>query len=183
MTTKYYFEVDYMPLEEVKELLEDLLSSYRAYHTDSHYREIKNPAEQAAVREKGERSASALHSLFSSDPGYSPESLSLEGPNAFASALEDLVQIANNIQQKRPGGIFTSTWADSAKSADDLSSKLQVFIQDKSLNGSPVLWPFIGIIRVYLKSYFLRTGIILADLPGESILYRHIYLIEILEQF
>ncbi|KAF2801711.1 uncharacterized protein BDZ99DRAFT_528183 [Mytilinidion resinicola] len=161
----YSFEVQYMSSEELKVLLEDLVSSYRAYNTEA-FREIINQAERDAVKDKAERAASALNSLFGEHARYSEENLSREGQDAAAQIVRDLESMVEEVQQDRPGGPTASTWSATASDAEDLTRQLDVFIRVRGQDGLPVLWPFVGIIRVYLRSLFLRSGVVLADLPG-----------------
>jgi hypothetical protein len=156
-----------MSPEEVKILLQDLVSSYRAYYTDS-FREIQSTAEREAVKDKAERSGAALKSLFGGYSEYSEDSLLREGQDALQKIVKELEIMVEDVQGRRPGGLTTSTWSGTTNSVDDLTVELEKFIRVTSQDGSPVLWPFVSIIRIYLKSIVLQTGIILADLPGES---------------
>jgi hypothetical protein len=155
-----------MSSEDVKVLLEDLISGYRAYHIDTSFREVQSTAEREVVKSKAERSAAALNSLFGACTGYSEELLLKESPGASDEILKELERMVEQVQEKRPGGLKTSTFSGSADTADDLTCQLDVFIRTRTDDESPVFWPFVGIIRVYLRSLFLRTGIVLADLPG-----------------
>jgi hypothetical protein len=155
-----------MSTEDVKELLEDLISSYRAYHTER-FREIQSVSERESVKDKADRAATALNSLFGDFPTYSEESLSREGQTASMDILRELEGLVEDVKRERPGGLSTSTWSGTADTVDELANELDKFIRVSTKDGSPVLWPFVSIIRVYLKSLFLRTGIILADLPGK----------------
>jgi hypothetical protein len=154
-----------MSPEEVRILLEDLISTYRAYHTER-FREVGNIQEREAVKDKAERAAAALNSLFKDFPEYSEESMLRESPNASQEILEELEGMVENVQRQRPGGLATQTWSGNADTLRDLEIQLDIFIRVNSQDETPILWPFVRIIRVYLKSLFLRTGIILADLPG-----------------
>jgi hypothetical protein len=156
-----------MSSEDVKVLLEDLVSSYRAYRTDE-FRDIEEGSERKMVQDKAERSAAALNSLFGTFAQYSEKSLSREGQSAAMEIVKELECIVEDVQQKRPGGLGTTKWSGTADTVEELTSELDKFIRVTTQDGSPVLWPFVSIIRVYLRSLFLRTGIILADLPGVS---------------
>ncbi|KAF2496947.1 hypothetical protein BU16DRAFT_616988 [Lophium mytilinum] len=161
----YSFEVEYMSPEELRILLEDLVSSYRGYNTEA-FREIINQAERDAVKDKAERAAAALNSIFGEHARYSEEDLSREGQDAAAQIVRDLESMVEEVQRHRPRGPTATRYSATASDAEDLTRQLNVFIRVRSRDGVPVLWPFVGIIRVYLRSLFLRSGVILADLPG-----------------
>ena len=122
----YYFEVDYMSSEEVKLLLEDLVSTYRAYFTER-AQDVQNVSERDAIKDKAERAASALHSLFGGLSDYSEELLRVEDENASQSILLKLMEMVETVQRKRPGGLTSPTWSGSANTVDELHAKLEVF--------------------------------------------------------
>jgi hypothetical protein len=159
-----------MSPEEIKIMLEDLVSSYRAYNTEA-FREVNNQAEREAVKDKAESAAAALNSLFKEHPRYSEENLSREGQEAASEIVRELEGMVEEVQRHRPGGPTATTWTATADTVDDLTSQLDVFIRVRSQDGLPVLWPFVGIIRIYLRSLFLRSGVVLADLPGECLIW------------
>jgi hypothetical protein len=164
----YYFEVEYATSEEVNELLEDLVTSYRMCHDESIFGEIVSPAEQKAVKDKAGQAAIAIESMFGSCPSYPKERPSDEiGVETLQKYLATLREKVESVQSLLPGGINATRWSAPSESVDELSDELNLFTRTETEDGRPVFWPFVRTIRVYSRSLFLSTGIILADLPGE----------------
>jgi hypothetical protein len=155
------YQVDYTTPEEVSDLLKDLVLGYRAWHVQALSSEL-SAAEQEAVHDKAQRCGEALNSIFEGFPGYSESLLTQSSPNSEQGILESLIQMAKSIQSQRPGGLSVTTWFEYV-SKDNLANALDKFVDP---NVKPSLWPFVKVIKVFLRSSLLESGIILADLPG-----------------
>jgi hypothetical protein len=127
--------------------------------------------ERKSVKQKAESAANSLNSIFGGFSEYSEELLRKSANNQDAqlvhaeiySRLDDMVK---SIQAQRPGGLGVSSFSQDANTVEELSDRLRVFTQKKAEGHNSVLWPFIKIMRIYLASPMLETGVVLADLPG-----------------
>ncbi|KAI9933211.1 hypothetical protein MW887_007683 [Aspergillus wentii] len=161
---RYTIEVDYMNTDEVKELLEELLQSFRMYHTDS-FREVTTPEEQQRVRDLSTRAWSSLSSMFRDQPELTVEFLANENNGALPNILDRLHQWSASSFRRRPGGTALS-YSISPMSLEECRTHLDMLTMDPHEEGEVAIWPFIKLIKVYLRSPILRTGLVLADLPG-----------------
>jgi hypothetical protein len=134
-----------MTLQEVTDLLEELLSDYRAYYTDS-FKEVKGVEDRKAVKSRGEKAYSMLDALFGDQ--ISPEVLSDPESDASSTILPKLESCALDILRHRPGGLDDDVWSTIADDEDDLIDKIDPFIRDSSEGGLYVIWPFVKIIRL-----------------------------------
>lgn len=170
----------------MRELLKELLVNYRALYTE-YYREVE-VAEQKSIRKMAETASSTFQTLFGNSQELTQEFLADESPDAEPRILDRLNSMAEDVQRQRPGGLSRTTWSAVADTVDELSDKLEPFIRDSADDdgddNSVPIWPFIRIIRfayhslclvihltlsrIYLRSYILRNGLILADLPGKE---------------
>ncbi|PWY79246.1 hypothetical protein BO70DRAFT_57351 [Aspergillus heteromorphus CBS 117.55] len=161
----YTVEADYMNTAEIRELLEELLSSFRKYYTDA-YREVEGKEEQEKLKATAKKAWDTLRSLFPSQPGLDLEFLSREGEAAVASILTTLESWAVAGLDYRPGGRDATQYTMVAHHADECMEQLDSLMADPKEENRPAVWPFVKLIRVYLRSPILRTGLVLADLPG-----------------
>jgi hypothetical protein len=151
---------------EVKELLEELVSSFRAYHTEA-FREVQSPAEQRLIKEKAMKSRETLLCLFRRYSQVNDEFLTEEGSAAEISIINTLVSLVESVMQERPGGLESVTWSRTAMTVEDLSRDIDPFIQDPINERSPMIWPFVRIIRSVGKLQLLRAST--CSLKTESI--------------
>jgi hypothetical protein len=162
----YRLEVDYMTPEEIEELLEELLSNYRAYHTKV-YRGEKSSDEQVTIKKLADIAGETLQSLFGYNPQFSPKQLAEERPGAETTILRELKSMAMGIQTQRPGGRSESTVSYQLKTAEELADRLKIFTQDQEANSQPSVWPFVRIIRYdSTQPIFLTyTNFLTKDIP------------------
>ncbi|PIG85793.1 hypothetical protein AARAC_011290 [Aspergillus arachidicola] len=161
---RYVIEVDYMDEEEVKELLEELVQSFRLYYTDL-YREVTSIEEQERIRDRSTRAWSTLNSLFRDQPELTHEFLSDQADGALSGILERLKDWAAQSCTRRPGGAALQHTIIPGN-VQECRSHLDMLTMDPRGESEVAIWPFIKLIRVYLRSPVLRTGLVLADLPG-----------------
>ncbi|EIT76021.1 hypothetical protein BDV35DRAFT_356397 [Aspergillus flavus] len=161
---RYAIEVDYMDGEEVKELLEELVQSFRMYYTDL-YREVTSIEEQERIRDRSTRAWSTLNSLFRDQPELTHEFLSDQADGALSGILERLKDWAAQSCTRRPGGAALQHTIIPGN-VQECRSHLDMLTMDPRGESEVAIWPFIKLIRVYLRSPVLRTGLVLADLPG-----------------
>ncbi|EAW15335.1 uncharacterized protein ACLA_060020 [Aspergillus clavatus NRRL 1] len=161
----YTIEVDFMDKGEIRGLIQELLSNVRQYYTDA-YREVMERQEQEEIKTVANRAWETLLSLFPNQPTLDIDFLSSEGENAAASIMKTLEEWAIAGLDHRPGGRDSLHYSVVAGHADKCMAHLDSFMSDAGDGDRPALWPFVKLIRVYLRSPILRTGLVLADLPG-----------------
>ena len=180
----YTVEADFMDNAEVRELLEELLSAVRKYYTGA-FREVSEPGEQENIRSAAGRAWNTLLSLFPDQPELGLDFVSQEGGDAVEPIITRLEEWAMAAQDSRPGGRNSLQYSVVANHADECMEQLDSLMADSRDRNRPASWPFVKLIRfetvsssipdidafltttrVYLSSPVLRTGLILADLPG-----------------
>ncbi|KAL3441007.1 hypothetical protein BJX65DRAFT_289514 [Aspergillus insuetus] len=161
----YTIEADFMDNVEIVELLEELLSAVRKYYTGA-YREVSEPEEQENIRGTARRAWETLLSLFPDQPELDLDFVSQEGENMVEPIISRLVEWAVVQQDSRPGGRNSLQYSVVANHADECMEQLDNLTANCRDRSKPAWWPFIKLIRVYLRSPVLRTGLILTDLPG-----------------
>ena len=180
----YTVEADFMDNAEVRELLEELLSAVRKYYTGA-FREVSEPGEQEDIRSAAGRAWNTLLSLFPDQPELDLDFVSQEGGDAVEPIITRLEEWAMAAQDSRPGGRNSLQYSVVANHADECMEQLDSLMADSRDRNRPASWPFVKLIRfetvsssipdidafltttrVYLSSPVLRTGLILADLPG-----------------
>ncbi|KAH7359284.1 hypothetical protein B0T11DRAFT_355944 [Plectosphaerella cucumerina] len=104
-----------------------------------------------------------LMSAFGHLAGFSVEFLLDMSDGAGDRVTEQCIKWAHAIEW--PAGGWTTTengstvWHSAVNTVEECAAKTGAFMKDK-------FWPFTKVIKVYLDSPVLRTGLILADLPG-----------------
>ncbi|KAL4870412.1 hypothetical protein BDV12DRAFT_207717 [Aspergillus spectabilis] len=161
----YTVVADFMDNAEIVELLEELLSAVRKYYTGA-YREVSEPEEQENIRGAARRAWDTLLSLFPNQPELDLDFVSQEGADAVEPIITRLEEWTMAGQDSRPGGRNSLQYSVVANHADECMEQLDNLMADSRDHNRPALWPFVKLIRVYLRSPVLRTGLILADLPG-----------------
>ncbi|KAJ5657468.1 uncharacterized protein N7484_001117 [Penicillium longicatenatum] len=162
----YTIEALFMSPTEITELLEELLRSFRVYCCQSSFSELSSIEEQEKLRNASSRAEETLESLFQSQPGWNREFLADETEGAEAVILAQLKEWAHNAVSLRPGGQDSLVYTVTAKNLQRCTIELDYLAADCHEDGQPALWPFIRLIRVYLKSPILQHGLVIADLPG-----------------
>ncbi|PYH84639.1 hypothetical protein BO82DRAFT_304125 [Aspergillus uvarum CBS 121591] len=161
----YTVEADFMDQSEIRELLEELLSSVRKYYTDA-FREVKKSEEKEDIKAAALRAWETLRSLFPHEEGFDLEFLSKEGEESVNTILTTLQEWAMAGLDYRPGGRDNLRYSMVARHGDECMEQLDNLMADSKDSKRPALWPFVKLIRVYLRSPVLRTGLVLADVPG-----------------
>ncbi|PKX96934.1 uncharacterized protein P174DRAFT_438736 [Aspergillus novofumigatus IBT 16806] len=161
----YTIEADFMDNAEIRELLEELLANVRKYYTDA-YREVRDATEQEDIKAAARRAWDTLLSLFPNQPALDLDFLSRDGEDAVESIVTTLEEWAMAGLDHRPGGRDSLRYSAVARHADECMEQLDNLMADAREGDRPALWPFVKLIRVYLRSPILRTGLVLADLPG-----------------
>ncbi|KAL4972993.1 hypothetical protein BDW66DRAFT_143057 [Aspergillus desertorum] len=161
----YTVKADFMNNAEIRELFEELLSNVRRYYTDA-YREVTQVEEQENIRSAATRAWNTFRSLFPNQPQLELDFLSRDGEDVAESIVSTLVEWAIARLDNQPGGRDRLEQPRVASHADECMDLLDSLTTDNSGGDGTALWPFVKLIRVYLRSPILRTGLVLADLPG-----------------
>ncbi|KAJ5950769.1 uncharacterized protein N7479_009182 [Penicillium vulpinum] len=167
-TGPFTIEAQFMTTQEMKELLEELLSSFRDFHITSSFQELKSQEEQHKCRDSADRAWETFQSLFSNQPRLTMEFLSDDSDGAESTLLAELERWAYAGLALRPGGSDALEYSAIAGNLKECKDTLDLLTASSMGDGKPALWPFVKLIRVYLSSPILKTGLILADLPGFS---------------
>ncbi|OCK73886.1 hypothetical protein K432DRAFT_430339 [Lepidopterella palustris CBS 459.81] len=161
----YGIEVDYMNTEEVKELLEELLRTYRQCYIPA-FQEVDSVQEKTEIRKRSAKAWDTLRSVFKTKPRLTKEFVLVDSADAEASVLNTLLEWANGVLLRRPGGANARTWSATASTVDECVDKVDPFVRDPIDESKPVLWPFIRIVRIFLRAAILQTGLVLVDCPS-----------------
>ncbi|CAI7614861.1 unnamed protein product [Penicillium glandicola] len=165
-TGPFTIEAQFMTEQEMKELLDELLSSFRQFHVNSFFRELNTAEEQRKCRDAAERAWETFQSLFSNQPTLTMDFLSADYDGAQSDLLTQLERWAYAGLTLRPGGSDALEYSMIAGDLKECKDSLDLLTTNNMGDGKPALWPFIKLIRVYLSSPILKTGLILADLPA-----------------
>ncbi|KAL4912376.1 hypothetical protein BDW62DRAFT_215060 [Aspergillus aurantiobrunneus] len=161
----YTIEADFMNIDEMKELLQELLKSYRIRHTRA-FSEVSDQQEIERITLLSGRAFMTLKSLFPNEEELTEVFLSSEEPRAEEVILTRLEEWALAGLDHRPGGRDVLHHRIEAQDIYDCRENIDTLTVASVEPGRPALWPFVKLIRVYLRSRILRTGLVVADLPG-----------------
>ncbi|KKZ62214.1 hypothetical protein EMCG_03352 [[Emmonsia] crescens] len=154
-TSAYVVEVEYLNDDELRTELGQLLDDYRCLYSP------ETPTlEDEILRDVQIQSATAeatLTAAFGDQPNWDTGSLRDFNKGGRDIALAYLENWATTLQW--PDGARDGNWSATANCSQHCRRLIEEF-----MTGS--IWPFVKVVRVYLKAVVLRPGLILADLPG-----------------
>ncbi|KAL8905916.1 MAG: hypothetical protein Q9171_006480 [Xanthocarpia ochracea] len=158
-TAPFTIEVEYCDEAEIDEQLHELLVSYRELYQPGLEKELEedDPQLLREIKTKSGVAASTLQSIFPDQPEVAPAHLRDEGEGAFERILNGLKRLASLIEW--PSDAANGRWTATATSAMECHDKVAYFMREG-------LWPLTNIVRIYLGAQVLKTGVVLADLPG-----------------
>ncbi|KAJ5813614.1 uncharacterized protein N7503_000364 [Penicillium pulvis] len=162
----YTLEAFFMNSEEIRELLEELLRSFRLYRCESSFNDIGSIDEKESLMDAADRAEGTLKSLFESQPDWGLDFLRDESEGAEKAILVKLEGWALAEVSRRPGSHDSLVYTVVSDNLKGCIEQLDYLAADSHTGGGPVFWPFTKLLRVYLKSPILRTGLVIADLPG-----------------
>lgn len=186
----FTIEADFMNDDEMQELLEELVRSFRQGYTEAIHDEGLTEQDRQKIIDTANRSWETLNSLFRNQAGLTHEFLSNQN-NSETVILERLKEWAIAVIAGRPGAADNLRFSFVANDLVECKNQLDALTTTPSGGESPAIWPFIKLIRcvyitvlyiyineltiddlrrVYLQSPVLRTGLILADLPGTCLM-------------
>ncbi|KAJ5567903.1 hypothetical protein N7450_010389 [Penicillium hetheringtonii] len=167
-TGPFTVEAEFMTSAEMKELLNELLTSFRRFHVNRFFRDLQTQKDQQKCRDEAGKAWETLESLFNNQPALTMEHLSQDYDGAHSAILAQLERWASADLALRPGGLDALEYSAIAGEIEECRDILDMLTASNIESGKPAIWPFIKLIRVYLKSPILKNGLILADLPGFS---------------
>ncbi|TLD06663.1 uncharacterized protein PgNI_08716 [Pyricularia grisea] len=166
-------EVEYLSGIEIKEMVTELLWSYRQLFLPAVESDTTSDADYARYMRESEQAWSALEAAFGHRREFKRAMLQDMAEGSLERITEMLVGWTEDIEW--PSGDETAgyngddevtgnepshlVWRSTAATAEECCEKTSLFMQDR-------YWPFTKIIRVYLDSDVLKNGLVLADLPG-----------------
>ncbi|KAL4951692.1 hypothetical protein BDW69DRAFT_196266 [Aspergillus filifer] len=156
---------DFMNNDEMRELLQELVRNYRMRHTRT-FDEVTEQEESQRITLLSQRAWTTLDSLFPHEAELTEEFLSNEDDQAERQILARLEVWALAGLGNRPGGPEASRHVFQARDIYDCRETLDMLTVTNREPDRPSIWPFVKLITVYLRCPVLRTGLVLADLPG-----------------
>ena len=102
--------------------------------------------------------SSSLAPVFGSKANFQ-QLLDDRTPGALERAIEQFTQWAADLTARWPQSSSGPVWRSTADTADSCCEATDKLMEDES-------WPFTKVIRVFLDAEVLKTGVVLADLPG-----------------
>ncbi|KAH6682230.1 hypothetical protein F5X68DRAFT_242879 [Plectosphaerella plurivora] len=165
-TSPIEITVEYSTGTALEEIVTNLVWSCRLYWLQGAKEAGEAPDEESDLddcQRESMEAEEALQTAFGHHEGFSIKFLRDLSPGAEDAINHQLIQWAHAIEW--PTGGWTSTekgstvWHTSVNNVEECAEKTGAFMKDK-------LWPFTKVIKVYLSSPILETGLILADLPG-----------------
>ncbi|KAL8884624.1 MAG: hypothetical protein Q9215_007377 [Flavoplaca cf. flavocitrina] len=154
----FTIEVEYCNEAEINEQLHELLVSYRELYQPGIEKELENNEQlYQEIEKKSTVAASTLQSIFPDHPEATPIRMKDQSDGAFEQILENLKRLASLIEW--PADAKNGRWTATAASAAECHDKVAYFMKKG-------LWPLTNVVRIYLNAQVLKTGVILADLPG-----------------
>ena len=143
----------------IEEVVTELLWSYRQLYLPGVEGDGTSAADYDRCQRESAQAWSALQAAFSHKRGFREATLRDMSEGALERLTEQLVGWSREIQW--PGRADDGLWRSEADTAEECVEKTALFMRDQ-------YWPFTKIIRVYLSAQVLKTGIVLADLPGKD---------------
>ncbi|RYP05881.1 hypothetical protein DL765_009691 [Monosporascus sp. GIB2] len=150
-------EVEYLAKDEIAEMVRELLWSYRQLFLPGVDSDTTSAVDYARYTRESEQAWSALEAAFQHQSRFSKEMLRDMSEGALERIQDQLIAWTNDMEW--PDGGEAGCWRSTAGNAEECREKTGLFMQDR-------YWPFTKIIRVYVNAQVLKTGLILADLPG-----------------
>ncbi|CZR67592.1 uncharacterized protein PAC_17491 [Phialocephala subalpina] len=156
-SAKYTIEIDHMTDVEIEEQLRELIWSYRNFHLSDLDDKGFTADEQKRLEDQSKLAWDTLKAAFGSRRELTEEYLKDPSAGAEERIQQQLRLWTNGLQW--PVDSLQSGWLGSADTVEECNRKTQQF-----LTGN--LWPFIKVMRIFLRSQVLKSGAILTDLPG-----------------
>ncbi|RKK19393.1 hypothetical protein BFJ65_g6115 [Fusarium oxysporum f. sp. cepae] len=157
-TAPITIDVEYLSAPEIRDMIQELLWSYRQLYLPGVESDETSEQDYNRYMRESEQAWSALHAAFKHKRQFTKKFAQDMSNGALERITGQLIEWAQEIEW--PAGGVDGFWTSTAQTADECVEHTKLFMQDK-------FWPFTKIIRVYLNSQVLKTGVVLADLPGD----------------
>ncbi|KAJ5689200.1 hypothetical protein N7462_003592 [Penicillium macrosclerotiorum] len=171
-TQPYSIEVSYMNKDEMKELLFDLVQTFRASHvTEAHEDNESNISEtESEFHTKSEQAFQTLESLFRNQSDFTEELL-IGDPihQTVENVTEKLMHWADAGLTNRPGRSTAHRHFKVHKNLDDCQETLDLFTTDQ-FQDKPAIWPFVKLIKYRGIPHFLPSPLIHPLISAQGIL-------------
>jgi hypothetical protein len=153
-TGPFTVEAQFMTPEEMKELLNELLTMFRRFHVNRFFRDLhlQPQEEQQKCRHEAVRAWETFESLFNNQPALTKEHLSEDYDGAHSAILAQLERWASADLVLRPGGLDALGYSAIAGDIEECRNILDMLTASNIGNGKPAIWPFIKLIRLVNRS-------------------------------
>lgn len=147
-TGPFTVEAQFMTSEEMKELLNELLTMFRQFHVNRFFRDLQSQEEQQKCRGEAVRAWETFESLFNNQPALTMGHLSKDYDGAHSAILAQLERWASAGLALRPGGLDALGYSAIAGDIEECRDILDGLTASNIGNGKPAIWPFIKLIRL-----------------------------------
>lgn len=147
-TGPFTIEAQFMTSEEMKELLNELLTMFRQFNVNRFFRDLHSQEEQQKCRNEAVRAWETLESLFNNQKALTMEHLSKDYDGAHSAILAQLERWASADLALRPGGLDALGYSAIAGDIEECRDILDILTASNIGNGKPAIWPFIKLIRL-----------------------------------
>ncbi|RFU23756.1 hypothetical protein B7463_g12581, partial [Scytalidium lignicola] len=158
-TAPITIEVERLSSSEIHELVKELVWNYRKLYLPSFGEEKVHAEDYWENKRQSEMAWSILEAAFKHRREFKQDLLRDMSEGATEGIVSQLTQWTEELEWPEGSVRANALWKSTAETAEECCDKTAAFAHDK-------LWPFTKVIRVYLSSQVLKTGIVLADLPG-----------------
>lgn len=146
-TGPFTVEAEFMTSAEMKELLNELLTSFRRFHVNRFFRDLQTQKDQQKCRDEAGKAWETLESLFNNQPALTMEHLSQDYDGAHSAILAQLERWASADLALRPGGLDALEYSAIAGEIEECRDILDMLTASNIESGKPAIWPFIKLIR------------------------------------
>ncbi|KAF2104448.1 hypothetical protein NA57DRAFT_70653 [Rhizodiscina lignyota] len=155
-TTPFTIEVEYLSESNIEETVKELLWSYSQLYLPEVEQDL-NGEDYKRCQEESAVAWSTLQAAFDNRTEFREDLFRDTSDEGQRKALGLLLQWTRELDWPRGGR--DGSWTSTARNADKCREITRELMQNR-------IWPFTKVIRVFLSAQVLKTGIILADLPG-----------------
>lgn len=159
-TGPFTIEAQFMTSEEMKELLNELLTMFRQFHVNRFFQELHSQEDQQKCQSEAVRAWETFESLFNNQPALTMEYLSKDYDEAHSAILAQLERWASAGLALRPGGLDAPRYSAIGSDIEGCRDILDMLTASNIGNGKPAIWPFIKLIRL-VKLFLERIHLLI----------------------
>jgi ABC-type dipeptide/oligopeptide/nickel transport system ATPase component len=158
-TAPIHIEVERLSEKEIHDLIGELVWSVRKLFLPGV--EKKATDEYVEIERESNLAWSSLNTAFGHRDEFSEKLFEDDNEEGLEQITSMLISWTKELEWPKgegndDGGLI---WRTTAQDAIECGQKTEIFMKDR-------FWPFTKIVRVYLDSPLLRSGVVLADMPG-----------------